>query len=113
MSRHGVELLGNLVRAPRLASNFLVQNDSAECKFDCFGWKVTLCNFWGYYTKYYTFNKNAYKSLIYKGFLRTWLSVTRDLRQPVNGVRGYSSLKHRDDIVSSTLLNRNSDVFHG
>ncbi len=37
VSRHGVELLGNLVRALRLASNFLVQNESAERKFDCFG----------------------------------------------------------------------------
>jgi len=71
-----------LVRAPRVDPNFCsnwsepqanrvtfqVQNDSAECKFGCFGWKVTLCNFCGYYTKYYTFNKNACKSLIYKGF---------------------------------------------
>jgi len=45
-----------------------VQNDSAECKFECFSWKVTLCNFWGYYTKYYTVIKNACKSLIYKDF---------------------------------------------
>ena len=65
---YGVELLRNLARAPSLASNFCLQNDSAKCKFDCFVWKVTLCNFWGYYTKYYTVNKNAYKSLIYKGF---------------------------------------------
>ena len=65
---NGVELLRNLVRAPRLASNFHVQNDSAECKFDCFSWKVTLCNFWRYYTKYYTVIKNSYKSLIYIGF---------------------------------------------
>ena len=67
-SFYGVELLRNLVRAPSLASNFCVQNDSAERKFGLFGWKVTLCNFWGYYTKYYTFVKNAYKSLIYKRF---------------------------------------------
>ena len=51
-----------------MASNFRVHKDAAECKIDCFGWKVTFCNFWSYYTKYYTFNKNAYKSLIYKGF---------------------------------------------
>jgi hypothetical protein len=69
--------LRNLVRAPSLASNFCVQNDSAERKFGCFGWKVTLCNFWGYYTKYYTVVKNAYKSLIYNGFLRAWLSVNQ------------------------------------
>ncbi len=68
VSNHGVELLKNLVRAPSLASNFWVQNDTAQRKFDCFGWKVTLCNFWGYYTKYYTFIKNTYKSLIYIGF---------------------------------------------
>ena len=53
----GVELLGNLVRAPSLASNFHLHNDADNRKFDCFGWKVTLCNFWGYYTKYYTFVK--------------------------------------------------------
>ena len=68
VSRHGVELLKNLVRAPSLASNFCVQSDAFECKIDLFGWKVTLCNFWGYYTKYYTVTKNTYKSLIYKGF---------------------------------------------
>ena len=66
-----------LIRASSLGSNFHQHNDVAECKFDCFGCKVTLCNFWGYYTKYYTFNKNAYKSLIYKGFLRAWLSVNQ------------------------------------
>ena len=65
---YGVKLLRNLVRAPRLASNFYLHNGSAERKFGCFGWKVTLCNFWGFYTKYYTVTKNAYKSLIYKGF---------------------------------------------
>ena len=72
---YGVELLGNLVRAPRLASNFHVKNDGNKRKFDCFGWKVTLCNFWGYYTKYYTFIKKMHKSLIYIGFSRAWLSV--------------------------------------
>ena len=68
VSAHGVELSPKRVRAPSQASNFCVQNDSAERKFDCFGWKVTLCNFWGYYTKYYTFNKNAFKLLIYMSF---------------------------------------------
>jgi len=71
------ELLPQLVRAPRLASNFHLHNDADNRKFDCFGWKVTLCNFWGYYTKYYTFIKNTYKSLIYMGFLRAWLSVNQ------------------------------------
>ena len=65
---HGVELLRNLVRAPSMASNFHQHNEAAECKFDCFGWKVTLCNFWSYYTKYYTVVKNALKLLIYMSF---------------------------------------------
>ena len=76
-STQGVELLGNLVRAPRLASNFHVKNDGNKRKFDYFGWKFTLCNFWGYYTKYYTFIKNTYKSLIYMGFSWAWLSVNQ------------------------------------
>ena len=60
---------------PRLASNFHQHNDVAERKFGCFGWKVTLCNFWDYYTKYYTLNKNPSKSVIYIGFWGAWLSV--------------------------------------
>ena len=39
------ELLPKLVRAPRLASNFHPHNEATECKFACFGQKVTLCNF--------------------------------------------------------------------
>ena len=42
--KYGVELLPFVVRASRLASNFCMQNDLVECKFACFGWKVTLCN---------------------------------------------------------------------
>ena len=71
----GVELLQISVRAPSQASNFQLHNDSDNCKFACIGWKVTLCNFWGYYTKYYTFIKNTRKLLIYMGFRRAWLSV--------------------------------------
>ena len=41
MPAHGVSLFQKPVRTPSLASNFHVQNDSAECKFACFGWKVT------------------------------------------------------------------------
>ena len=51
----------NLVRAPNLASNFHLHNDADNCKVDCFDWKVTLCNCWGYYTKYYTVIKNSCK----------------------------------------------------
>ena len=68
VSERGVELSLQQVLAPRLASNFRLTSDADNCKFECFGWKVTLCNFWGYYTKYYTFIKNTYKSLIYMGF---------------------------------------------
>jgi hypothetical protein len=68
MSVRSVELRPFWVRALDLASNFHLHNDADNCKFDCFGWKVTLCNFWDFYTKYYTFIKNTYKSLIYKGF---------------------------------------------
>jgi len=51
------ELRPQLVRAPRVASNFHLHNDAENRKFGYFGWKVTLCNFWGYYTSYYTFIK--------------------------------------------------------
>ena len=64
-----------MIKHRALRLTFHVQNVTTKRKFDCFGWKVTLCNFWGYYTKYYTFIKNTYKSLIYKDFLRAWLSV--------------------------------------
>ena len=67
----------NLVRAPNLASNFHLHNDADNCKFDCFDWKVTLCNFWGYYTKYYTFIKNTHKSLIYIVFFRAGFPVNQ------------------------------------
>ena len=75
LSGHGVELWPLRVRVPRLASNFHQHNDAAECKFDCFGWKVTQCNFWVYYTKYYTVAIFIHKPLIYIGFRRAWISV--------------------------------------
>jgi hypothetical protein len=68
MSVRGVELRPFWFRALDLASNFHLHNDETWCKFGCFGQKVTLCNFWGYYTKYYTVIKNTRKSLIYMGF---------------------------------------------
>jgi hypothetical protein len=68
MSVRGVELRPFWFRALDLASNFHPHNDADNRKFGCFSWKVTLCNFWGFYTKYYTFIKNTRKSLIYKGF---------------------------------------------
>jgi len=37
VSRHGVELLENLVRAPSLASKFHLHNDAENRKFACFG----------------------------------------------------------------------------
>ena len=96
MSVRGAELRPFWVRAPSLASNFHLHNDATECKFGCFGWKVTLCNFWGYYTDYYTFIKNTRKLLIYKVFWRAWLSVnpwTASLYFPIlDGCLTYSSL---------------------
>ena len=62
-------------QAPSLASNFSrakwqpwVQNLPKR-------WKNCNLQFLVNYTKYYTFDIFAYKSLIYKGFWRAWLSV--------------------------------------
>ena len=41
----GSELLAHLVQAPRLASNFHVQSDSAECKIDQSAGKIVIYNF--------------------------------------------------------------------
>ena len=37
----GLRVFTSHDRAPSQVPNFRVQSDNAECKFACFGWKVT------------------------------------------------------------------------